>query len=179
MPFYQIIVLAKITDTQTLASYVGRLVHSIHNEKGVITQIRNLGDRIPARPMKGKDRKYYNIIRYLSFDVVANPKLLDMIRKIMDDSTAIMIQIHKKTDREYFKNVINEEIWSNQIKKDSISQQKLEDFYKYEAVKEVLQNFDKNNNNDESDDGEDNDDDYNEELNTLSNNRTQEKNQLI
>jgi hypothetical protein len=112
MPLYEMVVLCRIGETQAIANLIKSMVYAVYQEGGVIRKISNLGDRISDKSYKSKDGKYNSVIRYMSFEIDANPETQFVAQKVArGNSESLQVFVHKLNEKEYFKQIFNRDAW--------------------------------------------------------------------
>jgi hypothetical protein len=79
MPFYELIMLCKMGETQAMGTLIKNVsavilqeggikyyLNAYWNDIGVVRGVENLGDRILCKNMKGKDGAKYGVGRYVA-----------------------------------------------------------------------------------------------------------------
>ena len=112
MPLYEMVVLCRIGETQAVANLIKSMVYAVSQEGGVIRKVSNLGDRLSDKSYKSKDGKYNSIIRYLSFEIDANPDTQNVAMKVARaNSESLQVFAHKLNENDYYKQVFNKDAW--------------------------------------------------------------------
>jgi hypothetical protein len=112
MPLYEMIVVCRIGETQAVANLIKSLVVAIYQEGGVVRRFVNLGDRITQKNLKAKDGSYSSVARYLAVEFDANPETKSMAEKVARaNSEALNVFTHKMKEMEYYKVMLNKEVW--------------------------------------------------------------------
>ncbi len=106
------IVVCRIGETQAVANLIKSLVVAIYQEGGVVRRFVNLGDRITQKNLKAKDGSYSSVARYLAVEFDANPETKSMAEKVARaNSEALNVFTHKMKEMEYYKVMLNKEVW--------------------------------------------------------------------
>eukprot|EP00347_Sterkiella_histriomuscorum_P012200 403369512 len=107
MPFYEMIMLCKVGESQAMATLVKNVSTTILQQGGVVRGIDNLGDRVISKTMKAQDGMRYGIGRYIQVEFTGTPKTLKLARdQAMLNTEILQTFAHKIKDDEYLRRTL-------------------------------------------------------------------------